>query len=505
MDYTGYRYAGCNITEEEAAYIKNDVLVVKEALEEMYNRGHTSLTIGSCCLKEYKQLVPKWEYKAYYPNLYDFTIDPEIYKYENAGEYIKKSYRGGWCYVLPAKKNKVLYNGCTADVNSLYPSVMFSESGCVYPTGYPTFWKGDIPTYVLHSKKNGVRDYYYFVRIRCRFYLKDGYLPFIQIKGNPLYDSRENLITSDYWDKKQKRWCKIVRDIDGTLKDTKVEMVMTCVDFELFQKHYDLCELEILDGCWFHALPGIFDNYIKKYQTIKITTDSPVERQLAKLFLNNLYGKMAMSTDSSFKVCFLNEEGILKFRTQTEHNKQPGYIACGSAITSYARNFTITAAQTNYHGGDKPGFVYADTDSIHCDLPPEAVRGITIHPTNFCCWKLESTWDFAIFARQKTYIEHITEENQKPIEKPYYSIKCAGMPDKCKDLFQLSLYDNILSSPKKKMTFEESIFLSTQRTIADFRVGLQVPGLLKARQIPGGTLLVEQNYTMTPSIGGRYD
>ena len=33
MEYTGFRYAGCNITEKEKEYIANDVLVVKEALE----------------------------------------------------------------------------------------------------------------------------------------------------------------------------------------------------------------------------------------------------------------------------------------------------------------------------------------------------------------------------------------------------------------------------------------------------------------------------------------
>lgn len=37
MEYTGFRYSGCEITLEEQEYIKNDVLVVKEALEIMYN------------------------------------------------------------------------------------------------------------------------------------------------------------------------------------------------------------------------------------------------------------------------------------------------------------------------------------------------------------------------------------------------------------------------------------------------------------------------------------
>ena len=47
MEYTGFRYSGCEITLEEQEYIKNDVLVVKEALEIMYNEGHNKLTIGS--------------------------------------------------------------------------------------------------------------------------------------------------------------------------------------------------------------------------------------------------------------------------------------------------------------------------------------------------------------------------------------------------------------------------------------------------------------------------
>ena len=55
IEYEGYRAAGGEISEEEAAYIRNDVLVVSEALELMFSRGHTNLTIGSCCLAEYKK------------------------------------------------------------------------------------------------------------------------------------------------------------------------------------------------------------------------------------------------------------------------------------------------------------------------------------------------------------------------------------------------------------------------------------------------------------------
>lgn len=61
--------------------------------------------------------------------------------------------------------------------------------------------------------------------------------------------------------------------------------------------------------------------------------------------MNNLYGKLAASDDSSFKIAYIKDNGSIGFKPIKENKKQPGYIPCGSAITSYARNFTIRAAQ----------------------------------------------------------------------------------------------------------------------------------------------------------------
>ena len=194
-----------------------------------------------------------------------------------------------------------------------------------------------------------------------------------------------------------------------------------------------------------------------------------------------------------------------------QENKKPGYIACGSAITSYARNFTIRAAQKNYHGVDKPGFIYADTDSIHCDLKPEEVTGIKVHNSAFCCWKLESKWDKAIFVRQKTYIEHVIEENLEnkggkwcgeKIE-PYYNIKCAGLPDKCKALFNKSLSvaeGQVYNKDDYNDAEREFLFLPDgvpkERTLKDFKIGLEIPGKLVPKRIIGGILLHETSYKM---------
>ncbi len=500
MEYTGFRYAGCEITKEEREYIANDVLVVKEALEIMFRQGHNKLTIGACCLEEYKNICKKsltnqLEYNEMFPNLYEFKIDKSKHKYDNAGDWIRKSYRGGWCYLVKGKENKIKINGTTADVNSLYPSMMSSKSGNKYPIGLPKFWYGNyIPDEALRDNM------YYFVRIRTRFYIKDKHLPFIQVKGDLKYKGTESLETSDVYNHDNDEYFPYYIDKDGNIQEATVELTLTMTDYQLIKEHYELVDFEILDGCYFYSMVGIFDEYINKYAKIKKESKGAL-RELAKLFLNNLYGKMASSTCSSFKVAYVKDDKSIGFIQVEEYAKKPGYIAIGSAITSYSRNFTIRAAQKNFYGANKRGFIYADTDSIHCDLLPNEIKGIDIDDKEFCCWKLESCWDKAIFTRQKTYIEHVTHENLIPLEedKQYNNIKCAGMPKKCKDLFELSMQGS--ADINENWSDEEKEFLFDKdkpivRDYSDFKVGLKVPDKLRPIRIRGGVLLVNTTYEM---------
>lgn len=501
MEYTGFRYAGCEITKEEQEYIANDVLVVKEALEIMFKQGHNKLTIGSCCLEEYKKICRtsleiQLDYAEMFPNLYDFKIDKQEHKYDNAGDWLRKSYRGGWCYLVKGKENKIKTNGTTADVNSLYPSMMSSKSGNKYPIGLPKFWTGNfIPEEALKENM------YYFVRIKTRFYIKDNYLPFIQVKGDLKYKGTESLETSDVYNHENDDYFPYYIDKNGNIQQAKVELTLTMTDYQLIKEHYELVDFEIIDGCYFYSMVGIFDEYINKYAKIKKESKGAL-RELAKLFLNNLYGKMASSTDSSFKIAYVKDDKSIGFMQVVENEKKPGYIAIGSAITSYSRNFTIRAAQKNYYGAEKRGFIYADTDSIHCDLLPQEIKGIEVDDKEFCCWKLESCWDKAIFTRQKTYIEHVTHENLIPLEesKQYNNIKCAGMPKKCKDLFEISMQGT--ADVNENWSDEEKEFLFDKdnkpivRDYSDFKVGLKVPDKLRPIRIRGGVLLVNTTYEM---------
>lgn len=463
IEYTGIRHAGYPISPEEEDYIKNDVLVMKEALEIMQERGYTKITIGSCCLSEYQKMVGHYDFHQLFPDLSKQEINPQRYGSKDADEYIRNAYRGGWCYLAKGKENRIYEKGLTLDVNSLYPSVMSGESNNAYPYGNASFWHGNyIPDKVLEGYRKKTR--YYFIRVKTRFLLKPGMLPTIQIKHSYLYKGNEYLESSRIKIRGEE-FTSV--NLNGEEITDRVTLTLTCTDWEIMKEHYYLADCEILDGCYFHALPGIFDIYIKKYQEIKMHSTGS-ERTLAKLFLNNLYGKLATSRDSSFKVAALDpEKDLVTFKTIEEHDKKLIHIAAGAAVTSYAREFTIKAAQANFYGSDQPGFIYADTDSIHCDLSIDQIRGVTLHDTNFLCWKHESDWNRGIFIRQKTYIEIIDKD---------INVTACGMGKGAKEDLKNRL--------------------NAGMPLQDFKLGLKLNGNLKQKRIPGGVILYEDEFNL---------
>lgn len=388
-------------------------------------------------------------------------------------DYIRKSYKGGWCYVKEDKAKKIIPGGITIDVNSLYPSQMHSESGNRYPWGEPELWRGNfIP------EKAWKDDIYFFVRFRCRFYLKAKHLPTIQIKGVPGYRGTQWLSSSKVFNKEDGCYYEEFRDDFGNIRQARPLLTMTKPDYILFLEHYHVEDMKIYDGMMFHTRLGMFDDYIDKYKALKETAKG-AERELAKLFLNNLYGKFASTTDSSYKWLFLTDYGNLSSGVKPESKKTPGYIPVGSAVTSYARCFTIRAAQANY---DR--FIYADTDSLHLEGKSKNIKGVTLHDTHFNCWKVEDVFDVGFYVRQKTYLEVVDGE---------YIIKCAGMPNRCKELLIASFNGQ---REIENMTPDEKTFLKKTRTIEDFNIGLKVPSKLRPVQVAGGTILVTTTYEM---------
>ena len=464
MEYTGDRAAYCEISEDEQEYIKNDVLVLKEALEMMFDAGHNKLTIGSCCLSEFKSGYTRQDYNITFPDLREEPLHYDFCGFFNMWDYVHKSYSGGWCYVNPRYAHRTITYGKVYDVNSLYPSMMHSVSGNYYPYGKGQYCKGKPP-----DRLDDTLDIYYFVRVRCRFSLKDGCFPWLHIRGDAHYKGNENLYTSDI--RYKGKYYRYYYDDNGNICDTKHEFVFTKTDWILFRETYNAYDLEVLDYVWFYARPAMFDDYIDRYAEQKKTSKG-FKRQLAKLFLNNLYGKFAMSDDSSWKEPYLADDGVVHFILHEEHEKKVGYIPVGSAITSYARNFTIRHAMANYER-----FCYADTDSIHLQgLEPAEM--VIVDPVEFCCWKNECDFDFAYYERQKTYAEHVIAEDGIELDKPYLNLKASGMTRTAKEEF-----------------------INRGLPVSALRDGLELEDAnLKGVRIRGGILLKNKTFKLQKSV-----
>lgn len=497
MEYAGYHVPFGPISDEEMKYIVNDVLVLAEAMHIIwYQYKMTGVTIGADCLAEFKALNP--EYSKMFPSMTEHSLleqgGPDMTPYE----YCIKGYSGGWCWKNPVADKKVyaadikysseiqnqldkMHRKTThlfkvrhilvVDVNSLYPSVMIeSDQTEGYPVGAPA-WHDGAPT------TREVDNLAIFRRFKCRFRLKQGMLPFIHIR-KPGYDHNECLTSS----------------VNSVGEDPVQEYTMTQPEYELFRKHYELLDYEPIDYITFERRKGIFDTYINKYRKMKIdasNTGNKVMRQIAKLFLNNLYGKLATSMNSSYKTIEFVDD-VMKFTTHIEYEKDPVYIPAGAYVTAYARRFTITAGQANYFEGQDRGVMYSDTDSLHIiDMKPDELKGIKFDDTAFLCWACEeSSVALATYAKQKTYIEVSTEENFKPVTDKNgnpelaFILKAAGLGQNGKKYF--------------KDCIDLDVKDENKLYIEDFRSGLVLVGVnLKTKQIKGGILLVPADFELS--------
>lgn len=394
LDYNLDRSPNHVITPDEKKYIECDVQVVAEALGTMISEGHEKLTIGSDCLKEYQNLMGgKKAFRQIFPTLA-----------QEEDTFVRRSYRGGYCYLhRPGRYS----GGITVDANSHYPSSMHSSSNNPYPHGKGVYYTGEYvndPEYPLWVG-HGWFD----------FKLKPNHLPTIQLKKSFMFADNEYI------------------------KETHepVEMTMTSVDWKLMCEQYDIYAAEWVDGYKYKAAMGLFDCYIDKYMEIKMHAKGAV-RTLAKLLLNNLYGKFAQSLEGGYKVpTYDRDTDIVSMKTMIGDPRQGVYVPVGTFCTAYARATTIRLGQANY---DR--VIYFDTDSMHLEGYEDPVK-VPIHDSALCCWKVESKWDDGVFLRQKTYMEHLPDggyqnpwydlrpgdmgEDNKFSTGPHWEIRCAGM------------------------------------------------------------------------------
>ena len=388
IDYNEIREKNHKLTNQEIDYISNDVKIVSQALNIMFNENLTKMTIGANALQDYKDVITMNRFNHLFTKL-DYSLDEEL----------RKAYKGGFTYLNNKYKEINTGKGITLDVNSLYPSCMLK----LLPFGDPKYYFGKYQEDKVYPL--------YIQKISCSFELKKNKIPTIQIKGS------YNYMPNEY-----------IKSSNGEIE----VLTLTSIDLKLFLEQYEVYDLEYIEGWKFKAIKGIFDNYINKWteRKIKATIEgNKGQRQLAKLMLNSLYGKFATSLNIQEKQCFLGDDDIVHYRLSEKQTKDGLYVPIACFITAYAREVTIRTSQaiTDYsikkYGIDK--YIYSDTDSISTTLSVDEVKQFCeIDDTALGKWAHENTFDNAKFVRQKTYIKLIDNK---------IHITCAGMPKSCYD------------------------------------------------------------------------
>lgn len=387
---------GSPITKEEEQYLMHDLLIDATSLEYFQEQGLTRMTIGSCALHEYKELIGKKNFRLWFP----------VPRYHDD---IKEAYKGGYTIANPKFIGKEVGPGYVLDKNSMYPWVMKKK---LLPWGTPIFYKGQ------YKQDNSYP--LYIQMIRCQFDIKPGMLPTIQIKHTYGYSGTEYVTSSNFREE---------------------TLYLTNLDLELFLKHYHVENLEYISGWKFRGGRGMFDRYIDKWYAKKNEAraeGNPGLEFISKLYLNNLSGKFGTSNIIKEKVPYFGKDGVVHYKDSTPEEKDGIYIAMSAFITSWARYEEISCAQKicdDYNAGkSKIQFLYGDTDSLHIlsedgSLP----EGLNIDRFELGAWKVEGRFKRAKFLRAKCYIEEFTKDIES--DDPDYSIKVtvAGMPESCKE------------------------------------------------------------------------
>ena len=330
LDYKEKREVGHELTQHEIDYIKNDVMIVALALQAMFDKGLTKLTIASNAMSDFKDRCKN--FRKYFPELPE-DVDADI----------RRSYKGGFTYVNDIYAGVELGAGMTIDINSMYPSILYYER---LPVSAPVYFEG----------KYEVDENYdlYVQTLTCKFKLKAGKIPSIQLKHSFSFQSNEYLTSS---------------------KDQEVCLTLTSPDLELFFKQYDVTDITWIGGWKFSSCHHIFDNYIDYWMKEKIEAGkegNKPRKTIAKTMLNSLYGKFAVSLKGQKKAPYLDENNELRYEDLPEEKMKGIYLPVATFVTAYGRKLIVETSQAirDYslakYGVDK--YYYSDTDSCKIGL-----------------------------------------------------------------------------------------------------------------------------------------
>ena len=459
IDYDLYREIGWKPTEEEIDYIHGDTEIMMMILKEDIQDGFDKFTESGNSKKFFIHSIAnnKDEYLQIFPIL---TSEED--------SFVRKAYRGGYCFLKEEHFNDIKGNMISLDINSMYPAAMLhrplpygegiyisgkAENSQEYKRLVREADEGSPPVYVQH--------------FTCCFNMKDGKIPTIAAKSFGIIYAKEQYIKSS-----GHKLC---------------DMYLTSVDMELFFRNYKVWNITYIDAYLYRTKCGreitqeeakimelddiilndgkgaLYYNYLYPWRMQKEHTTGG-KRSKAKKQQNMAYGWQATSKSGRLSMPVLNERGVLTYKRYEGEERDTGYIPIAAFITAWSRKLLIDAILDNY---DR--FVYCDTDSLY--LLGHELPNLPIHNSLYGYFKIEHYIDKAKFLGCKRYMYHTTDYSNDPNET---IVKCCGAP----------------VSVTAQMTFENFVPYNRETGEGEFT------GKLSSRLVVGGKHLEETTYKL---------
>lgn len=495
-DYETYREEGHIQTDLELRYQYNDIYLLKETVQQFYIDGlceghmpelgrRTASSIAFHKLKKMTFGDKKTEdlYNAY------FEIDRTT-QFEITRKRIEKaSYKGGFTHASHLYVNKdIKKEGCSLDINSSYPSQMAYKK---FPYGKPKKGKKGVLPNINDKQVYLVEVGFDYVKPKTD---KDK-LAIFKIGASNIKSLKEIVggvsgqeyfmtnITED------NRILDVVSMVEGCKLQTSYNVVLTNVELEFWNKHFDFGCYELDEfGCVvegqemnfnglaigevliYKAEVGKFREYVEYFTEMKVNNKKigniPLTNQ-AKLFLNSAYGKFGTRTEKVEKDLILDKNGLYTFvgEGSLQYESKEFYRPYASFVTAYGR-LQLWNAIINAVGVEN--FIYCDTDSIYCFRDEESLTrdmnkiGEYIDPTTLGKWDIESHFNRFKVLGQKKYMYHDYVENKT-------KLKCCGLPKSAQSMI-------------------------INQGFNEFYLGKEVEGKKQKKKVIGGCLLLDAKF-----------
>lgn len=325
-----------NLLRENCKLTMTDTQLLT-VLREYNRRGLCKITAGGASMEAFASGEWKWYYDKF-PQL-----EPDTKKS------LHDAYIGGFMVAEEGAYDKAI----DVDCNSMYPSILRDEW---LPWGLPESYDGayrqddDMP---LHCDE-----------LTFRAELKPNGYPFL-LDGRSVYGLNRLTSTRGY-----------------------ITRVLTDIDQKLLHENYEVSVYRHVRGWKFRRSKGFFRSFIDEWGELKQNATGE-KRQMAKLVMNALVGKMA-SLPKGAVMLPLSKDGVTldwDIAQREESNLKTDYIPVPVWVNAYARRKLMTVCHAN---ADR--LLYANTDG--CILSGwEPVDSCEIHPTELGKWKIAAKYE----------------------------------------------------------------------------------------------------------------